>query len=530
MFKSCNSTAQTFPDVAIEAAAWRGDHPAVVEGARDRVITYAELVRDMRRAAAGFVAAGLASGDRVAIWAHNGIDWIVACLGVHAAGGIVVPLNTRFKAMEAAYILERSRARFLVHSRSFLGSDYRAMVETLDLPELERLIAIPTKEAATNEWEEFLAAGAADAAAVAEAEMRLQALRPEDVSDIMFTSGTTGAPKGVVTNHGQNVRTYRAWVAATTLCADDRYAMIWPFFHCSGYKSGWLCSLIAGSTLYPQTQLDTPALVRLIAAEKISVLPGPPTLFQSLLASPEARSGHLQSLRVTVTGATMVAPSLIESIRDDLGMEAIFAGYGLTETCGTATMTSAEDRPEVVVTSPGKAIEGLEIAAMDSGGQVLAPGLEGEIVVRGHNVMLGYFEDPEATAEAIDAEGWLHSGDIGTVDERGYLVITGRKKDIYIVGGFNCYPAEIEDMMLRHPAVAEVAVIGMKDERLGEVGKAYVILDPAASPVSEPDLIAWCRDAMANFKVPRAIVFTADLPRTATGKVQKFRLQNGEFG
>lgn len=516
------------PHVVLAAAADRGNHPAIIEDSRQ--IGYAALAEEMLAAARAFVRAGLEPGDRVAIWAHNGIDWVIACLGAQAAGGIVVPINTRLKGLEAQYALAHSGARFLVHSSLFIGIDYRAMLRGLDLPQLGQVIAIPTAEADTDEWRNFIAAAANDEQAGAEAARRLAALTGESPSDILFTSGTTGAPKGVLTLHGQNVRTYREWNRATSLAANDRYALIWPFFHCSGYKSGWLASLLAGATLYPQAVFETGKLVRLVADEKITMLPGPPTLFQSLLESEEARAGALSSLRVAITGATMVAPSLIQAMHDDLGIEQILTGYGLTECCGTATMTSASDPTEILITSPGKAIAGTEIAIKDADGALLGPGQEGEVVICGDNVMQGYFNDPAATAEAIDAEGWLHTGDLGKIDERGYLFITGRQKDVYIVGGFNCYPAEIEAMMAHHPAVVEVAVVGVPDHRMGEVGKAFVV---ARSDGGKPDpaqIIDWCRQNMANFKVPRSIVLVDALPRTSTGKVQKFRLQAGEFG
>jgi acyl-CoA synthetase (AMP-forming)/AMP-acid ligase II len=522
------SEAETLPHVLLATAQVRGEHPAIIEA--DRRITYAALADAMLDAARAFVHSGLEPGDRVAIWAHNGIDWVVACLGAQAAGGIVVPLNTRLKAAEAQHALAHSGARYLVHSRLFIGIDFRAMLEGLDLPELRQVIAIPTVEADTGEWGNFIAAAADDFGAEDETARRLATLTGESPSDILFTSGTTGAPKGVITLHGQNVRTYREWNRATSLAAEDRYALIWPFFHCSGYKSGWLASLLAGATLYPQAVFETDKLVQLIANEKITMLPGPPTLFQSLLESEEARAGALSSLRVAITGATMVAPALIESMHDDLGIERILTGYGLTECCGTATMTSANDPTEILITSPGKAIAGSEIAIKDGDGTLLGPGQEGEVVIRGDNVMQGYYNDPEATAEAIDAEGWLHTGDIGKIDDRGYLFITGRQKDVYIVGGFNCYPAEIEAIMAKHPAVAEVAVVGVPDHRMGEVGKAFVVPRSGGDTPDPAEIIVWCRQNMANFKVPRSVVLVDALPRTSTGKVQKFRLQAGEFG
>ena len=229
-------------------------------------------------------------------------------------------------------------------------------------------------------------------------------------------------------------------------------------------------------------------------------------------------------------GATTVPPALIVAMREDLGLQKIYTGYGLTESCGTVTMTADTDAPEIVVTSAGKAMPQVEMRTMDEAGKILPLDAEGEIVVRGYNVMQGYYEDPEATAEVIDADGWLHTGDLGVVDARGYLTITGRKKDIVIVGGFNVYPAEVENIIQTHPAVAEVAIVGMMDERLGEVSKAYVVRKADGPTIDEAGLIAWCREQMANYKVPRAVTFVEALPRNATGKVQKFRLMAGEFG
>jgi acyl-CoA synthetase (AMP-forming)/AMP-acid ligase II len=522
------SDATTIPHVALASAASRKGHIAISEG--DRQVSYEQLASEMRRAAAAFVRAGLNKGDRFSIWAHNGIDWIVACLGAQAAGGVLTPMNTRFKGGEAHYVLAKAKVRFLIHDTKFLGTDFLAMLEGLELPALERTISIPTDEAPDAEWAAFLDWGASDPAAVAEAAHRLDTLSPDDASDILFTSGTTGAPKGVVTNHGQNVDVYREWVRCTTLRADDRYLVIWPFFHSAGYKSGWLACMIAGATLCPEPTFDVDRLIKRVMNEHISFLPGPPTLFQSLLESPEGKAGKLASLRITVTGATTVAPSLIIQMRDELGLKGIFTGYGLTESAGTITMTSGDDGPEIVVTSCGKAIHGVEMGIMDLDNKLLAANVEGEIVTRGRNVMQGYLDDPAATAEAIDKDGWLHTGDVGRIDERGYLYITGRAKDIYIVGGFNCYPAEIEAMIQQHPAVADVAVVGVPDARMGEVGKAYIVLAQDAEPITEAEMIAWARKSMANFKVPREVHFLEALPRTPAGKVQKFRLAAGEFG
>ncbi|MDB5583571.1 MAG: fatty acid--CoA ligase [Bradyrhizobium sp.] len=479
-------------------------------------LSFRELAERMMDAAAAFVAAGLREGERVALWAPNGLDWIVACLGLQAAGGVLVPLNTRFKAGEAEFILGRSGAAMVVAAEEFLGARYADIVAGLDLPVLRRVVRLGA------DWDGFIAG--ADDAARAEARGRIESLMPDDLSDIMFTSGTTGDPKGVMATHAQSLRTGQLWARATTLDHGDRFAILWPFFHCSGYKGGWLPCIAVGATTLPVATLDVPQLLAMVEHERVTFLPGPPTLFQTLLALPDRKPGLLSSVRVSVTGASSVAPSMIEAMRSDLGVPVVLTGYGLTETCGTATMSGTDDPPEIITLSCGRAIEGVELRIVDDEGRSLPNGDAGEVMIRGMNVMRGYLDDPEATAEAIDADGWLHSGDVGVLDDQGYLRITDRKKDVFIVGGFNCYPAEIEKMLLAHPAILQVAVAGIADERLGEVGKAYVVRKDGAQ-LSVEELIAWSRERMANFKVPRQVAFVTMLPTNATGKVQKFKLE-----
>jgi HIP---CoA ligase len=515
------ASPDTIPHVALAAAQRGGDRLAVVDP--DRRVTFTELADMMMGAAAAFIHAGVNKGDRVALWAHNSIDWVVACLGIQAAGAILVPLNTRFKGLEAQYILNRSGARFLVTIEKFLGVDYPGLLAGLDLPHLECTVRLDSPGHVVGEWTAFLESAAKDTVSAQRARASLEALNGDDISDIMFTSGTTGDPKGVVTNHRQNVRVYEQWIEATGLCAGDRYLVVWPFFHCSGYKSGVLTSLLAGSTLYPHAVFDAATLAQTVTREKITFVPGPPTLFLSLLAAPEMKRGAFSSLRVATTGSASCPPSMIEAMRSDLGIKRVLTGYGLTETCGTVTMTSEDDSAETVVTSCGRALHGVEIRIVDDNGAILATGEEGEVLVHGFNVMQGYLDDRCATAAAIDADGWLRTGDIGVLDERGYLRITDRAKDIYISGGFNCYPAEIERILQRHPAVAQVAVIGVPDARMGEVGKALIVLKIGAAMTPE-EVIAWSRETMANFKVPRYVQFVSALPQNAMGKVQKFRI------
>jgi len=482
--------------------------------------TYLELEAEVRRAAAAFLAAGLRHGDRVAIWAPNMGRWIVAALGAQSVGGIVVPLNTRLKGREAGFILNRSGARVLVHVGEFLGTRFADQLAGEALPSLERRVVIDGPE-----WDEFLASGAS--VPDADVTARLERLRGEDVADILFTSGTTGQPKGVMSSHAQNIRVFDAWASVVGLEHGDRYLIVNPFFHAFGYKAGWLACLLRGATILPIAVFDADVVLRRIVEDRISVLPGAPTLFQSLLTNRERTPVDVSSLRLAVTGAASVPVALIERMRSELGFRTVITGYGLTESTGCVSMCRPGDSPERIARTCGAPLPGIEVRVVDDAGNEVPRGTEGELLVRGYNVMLGYFDDEAATRATIDADGWLHTGDIGVMDEVGYLRITDRKKDMFIVGGFNCYPAEIENLLSAHPAIAQVAVVGAPDERMGEVGHAYVVLRPGAA-IDEPSLVAWCRENMANYKVPRRVHFVTELPTTASGKVQRFALKAGQ--
>jgi len=518
--------ASTIPRLALRAAERFGDAPAVADG--DLRLSFRELAEAALRAARAFAATGLAPGDRAALWAPNLGEWVVAALGLQMAGGVLVPLNTRFKAPEAAWILQRSGARRLFTVGEFLGTNYAEAIRALRerdpeaLLHLEGVVTFRAEVAGAEPWERFLARG--DAVPEAEARARAEAVAPDDLSDILFTSGTTGRPKGVMTTHAQNLRAFLSWSELATLGEGDRYLIVNPFFHAFGYKAGWLACLMRGATALPHAVFDPEAVLERVARERISVLPGPPTLYQSLLAHPEREARDLSSLRVAVTGAAAVPVELIRRMREELGFETVLTAYGLTEASGMATMTRADDPPETIATTSGRAIPGVEVHCVDEAGAEVPRGDPGEVVIRGYNVMRGYFEDPEETARAIDAEGWLHTGDVGVMDERGYLRITDRIKDMFIVGGFNCYPAEIENQMYGSGLFAQVAVIGIPDERLGEVGMAWVVPAPGRTLTAE-QVVSWCRENLANYKVPRRVEVVDALPTNASGKVQKFVLR-----
>ena len=477
--------AHTIPAV-VEAA---GEAYAELEALADDVVRmpFAALAEATRQAAYNAIARGVRPGDRVAIWAPNVWQWVVAALGVSAAGGVLVPINTRFKADEAQYVIERSAATFTLTVGEFLGVDYQSMCDGVLL-------------------DEFLATEASP--------VELPDVHPDDLSDIIFTSGTTGRPKGVMTTHAQSTRVFATWSEIMGLRAGDRYLIVNPFFHTFGYKAGILAAVMRGATIVPHAVFDPVTVMEKVEAERITMLPGPPALHQQILDHPDRRQHDLSSLRLCATGAAAIPVEMIRRMRDELSYETIITAYGLSECTGTATMCRADDDPETIATTSGRAIPDVEVRIAE----------DGEILVRGYNVTQGYLDDPEATAEAIEPDGWLHTGDIGEMDDRGYVKITDRKKDMFIAGGFNAYPAEIEQVLTQHPSVSQAAVVGMPDERLGEVGRAFVI-PRAGATIDVDELIAWARERMANYKVPRRIEVVDALPLNASGKVLKYVLR-----
>ena len=522
----------TVPHLVEDAARRHGELEALVDGKLR--LTYAQLAQEVDRYARGFVAAGVSAGDRAAMWAPNCAEWMLAALGLLRAGAVLVPLNTRFKGAEAAYIIRDAGASTLVTVRGFLGADYPAMLDGHDTGDLARMLLLRDDgESATSVaavpltgLEAFLAAGEAVEPATSAA--RAAAVQPDDLSDLIFTSGTTGHPKGAAATHAQSLRTFGTWSSIVGLTAGDRYLVVNPFFHTFGYKAGILACLMAGATVVPEPVFDPAAVMARIGAERISVLPGPPTLYQTLLAHSRRAEYDLSSLRLGVTGAAVVPVELVQAMRDELGFDTVLTAYGLTESCGTVTMCRRSDPPEVVAATSGRAIPGLEVRAV-AGAADVAPGEPGEIVVRGYTVMPGYWGNEAATAEAIDADGWLHTGDIGVLSSAGNVTITDRVKDMFVVGGFNAYPAEIEAMLRGHESVGQVAVVGVPDERMGEVGCAYVV--PTAAAAAEDPLrigraiLSWSRGVMANYKVPRSVVLVDALPVNASGKVLKRELR-----
>jgi HIP---CoA ligase len=537
---------QTIPAAVDRAATTFGGREAIAEPGGPR-LSYAELGGRARAVAGAFIEHGIEPGDRVAIWSPNTHHWVLAALGALYCGATLVPVNTRFTGTEARDVIVRSGARAVLVAGQFLGIDrLAALRESAADPvgQVRLVVRVPVEEgggsghgvrgfpgqarrpqgqhrgdgelaapdgARALDWADFESGGAGQQDTAAR---RAAAVRPDQVSDILFTSGTTGRSKGAMSAHRQSLAVAQAWADCGEVTSSDRYLIVNPFFHSFGYKAGILVCLLTGATLIPQLTWDPRHAMRIIEAERITVLPGAPTIYQTLLDHPDRTAYDLSSLRLAVTGAAVVPVALVERMQSELSFDTVLTAYGLTEAV-VATMCRPGDAPKLVAATAGRATAGFEVQT--------APGT-GEVLLRGPNVMLGYAGDEAATSAAVDADGWLHTGDVGRLDAAGNLTITDRLKDMYICGGFNVYPAEVEQALARLDGVAESAVIGVPDGRLGEVGKAFIVTRPGWR-LTEAEVIGHCRRLLANFKLPRQVEFRGELPRNPAGKVLKRQLR-----
>ena len=515
----------TVPQMIQQAVDTYGARCAIKE---DGIETSFNQLNEFRwNVARSLHAMGVKKGDCIAVWAPNVSQWIYAALGAQSLGAILVPINTRMKGSEAADLINRSKTKVLFTLAEFQSGPkssirYLDLLKDQDLPHLEQRVVL--RDCAENalSWHDFLAKG--DAVEQATVETIAGDIQGDDVMDMLFTSGTTGKPKGVMCAHAQNIRTISTWADINGLNDSDNYLIINPFFHSFGYKAGWLAALIKGAKILPVLTFDLDAVLQQIQDDKVSMLPGPPTIYQSILAHPRRSDYDLSSLRLAVTGAAPVPVELVNRMREELKFESVVTAYGLTETCGFVSICRPDDAAEIISGSSGRAMDGIEVKCVDSDGNELPRGEAGEIWVRGYNVMKGYFDNDAATKETMSADGWLKTGDVGVMDNAGYIDITDRMKDMYISGGFNVYPAEIENGVSSMPQVMQVAVIGMADERMGEVGKAFIV-KTADADLTEADVISWCKENMANYKVPKKVVFIDAMPLNATGKILKTDLR-----
>lgn len=509
-----------------QAVAQHGTRVAITEG--DASLTYRELEAASKEVGAGLMALGMKRGDRVAIWGVNSTAWIVAALAIQAGGGVLVPVGTRLRGREVAAILNDAKVRFIFSDPGFGDYNYVEALAEQEIPALEQVIVFggSDKQKSARQLTFDDLRGYASRVDEAALDARISEGAGEDLSDIIFTSGTTGRPKGVLTTHRKSLIACDIQAAEVDyFVPGDVFAVSFPFAHNAGYRAGWQVSVLNGVRVIPVSTPEAGALLRLIARERVTVLPVPPPVAQALLDHPDRPSTDLSSLRSMSTGGTVIPVRLVEDMRALLGAGTVVTtGYGLTEAAGSLTVTYPDDPPEVVARTVGHPLSNIDLRIVGPDHRELPRGEIGEVVAKGPQITPGYLDNPEATAAAFTADGYLLTGDAGWIDENGNLRLTDRIKDMYLVGGFNCYPAEIEHVMRTMPGIAAVAVIGIDDARLGQVGRAFVVRKSGSS-LTEEEVIAWCRKEMANYKVPRSVRFLESLPLNATGKVAKLDLR-----
>ncbi|MEU7892908.1 AMP-binding protein [Nonomuraea sp. NPDC049152] len=477
---------ETIPRMLRDQAGRHPEAPVTLEFGMAALRERAQVV------ARALIAHGVRHGDRVAIWGPNDLTWVVNAFGVWDAGAVLVPISARAKRLEAAELARKTGTSLLISE--------------------ERLPSVRP----------FEGVGHAPAS-VEEAEARALAVRGDDLCEIMSTSGTTGTPKGVMLDHAQILRGYWDWSEIVTLREGDRYPVIAPFAHGFGLNAGLLACVLRRATMMPVATFSPDALMTLVESGRITILAGPPTLFARLLDELDRRPRDVSSLRVAICGAATVPASLVTRLIERVGLERMINAYGLME--GTVvSMTRHDDPVDVIAGSAGRPVPGIEVKIVDAMGKEVPQGERGEILQRGYGVMRGYWDEPDMTAEVIDADGWLHTGDIGVLDPVGNLTIVDRRKELYIVNGFNVSPAEVESLLLREGSLAQAAVIGVPDDRSGEAGWAYVV-PRAGADVSEEGLRAWAKANMADYKVPRRVFVLDELPVNANGKLDKIALR-----
>ena len=503
------------------AVAEHADREAVVSRHQGVRLTYAELDAAVDRVARGIMAAGLEVGDRLGIWSPNCVEWALVQYASAKAGVILVNVNPAYRTSELEYVLNQSGCRALVAARAFKTSDYVAMVKEVAprCPGLERTVFLDSPE-----WDELLSAGEA----VPEDALRARAagLQFDDPINIQYTSGTTGFPKGATLSH-HNILNNGFFVAeACSYSPEDRVCIPVPFYHCFGMVMGNLGSTSHGACMViPAPAFEPGPTLEAVQEERCTSLYGVPTMFIAELGHPEFDAFDLSSLRTGIMAGSPCPVEVMRQVIERMHMEEVTICYGMTETSPVSTQTSAGDDLERRVATVGRVHPHVEVKIVDPAtGACVARGEPGELCTRGYSVMLGYWEEPEKTAEAIDRAGWMHTGDLATMDDAGYVKIVGRSKDMIIRGGENVYPREIEEFLYTHPEVADVQVVGLPDERYGEEIAAFVIAREGAELDAE-EVREFCRGRIAHYKVPRYVIAVDEFPMTVTGKIQKFKLR-----
>ena len=520
---------ETIGDNLRRVAGQFGGSEIVVDVPTGRRWTYRQFDADSDALARGLLAAGIGTRDRVGIWAPNCAEWVLLQFATAKIGAILVNINPAYRSHELSYVLRQAGVRLLVSAESFKTSDYHAMIDEVrgDLPGLERVIYLGTPE-----WDELLAAGARDdGGALARREAGLAF---DDPINIQYTSGTTGFPKGATLSH-HNILNNGFFIGEMCRYTEqDRVCIPVPFYHCFGMVLGNLAAVTHGACIViPAPGFEPASTLRATADERCTSLYGVPTMFIAELALPDFASYELSTLRTGIMAGSPCPVEVMKRVMSEMHMSEVTIAYGMTETSPVSCQTRPDDDTERRVSTVGRVHPHVEVKVVNPDtGLVLPRGEPGEMCTRGYSVMLGYWDEPEKTAEAIDAGRWMHTGDLAVMDNAGYLNIVGRIKDMVIRGGENVYPREVEEFLYTHPAIEDVQVIGVPDEKYGEELCAWVKVRPGAELTAE-DVRAFCVGKIAHYKIPRYVHFTQDFPMTVTGKVQKFKMREAsiaEFG
>jgi len=506
----------------------------------EKRMTYHEMGRRVTDFAKGLLKLGVKKGDKIGIWLSNRPEWAIAEFAVAKVGAVMVPLSTRFRAFDIEYILKQSDSTTLIMIDFFLKNNYLEVIDEIcpelrsakpgelkskKLPLLRNIICLTEKQCPGMFKFQDLMEGENDPLLDSLLKKMQASLISSDVINIPYTSGTTGFPKGVMTTHEQYLGEILVFRDRLTISEKDRFLALPPFFANFGNYFGILLPVLVGGCSAPVEFFDPEECLRLIEKEKITHFTGTPTMYLDILNHPKFTKYNLSSLRTGMTGASPASVQMIEDVRSKMGIKTLCNGYGMTENSGATTMTCGADSAEVMAQTTGKPLPGVEIKVVDlkTNGD-LPKNRVGELCTRGWIVMKGYYKMGDETAKCFDENGWFHTTDLGYIDDEDNFVITGRIKDMFISGGTNVYPAEVENFLYTFPKIHQVAVVGVPDERMGERGMAFVILKESQT-CSEKEVLDFCKDKIANYKIPKYIKFVNEIPMAGVGKVQKFKLQ-----